>query len=127
MHLNTEASMLIKEITDGAYDSMSVDENLNVFMNTKDKLVPIEQVSSGTMDQIYLALRLASAKLLQGGQGPLPLIFDDSFVNYDEHRLYSTLKWFNEFYDTQIIVFTCHTREAELLESSNIEFNLIQI
>ena len=59
---------------------MSVDENLHVFMNTKTKLVPLEQVSSGTMDQVYLALRLASAKLIQKGDDSLPLIFDDSFV-----------------------------------------------
>ena len=44
---------------------MSIDENLNVFLNTKTKLVPLENVSSGTMDQVYLALRLAAAKLLQ--------------------------------------------------------------
>ncbi|MFR6590366.1 MAG: hypothetical protein ACLURV_09885 [Gallintestinimicrobium sp.] len=39
---------------------MSIDE-LNVFMNTPTKLVPIDQVNGGTMDQIYLALRLAAA------------------------------------------------------------------
>ena len=48
---------------------MSIDENLNVFMNTPSRLVPIEQVSSGTMDQIYLAVRLAAAKLVQNGRG----------------------------------------------------------
>ncbi len=127
MHLNAEASKFIKAITDGVYDSMSVDENLNVFMNTKNKLVPIEQLSSGTMDQIYLALRLASTKLLQGEGEPLPLIFDDSFVNYDEHRLLTTLTWLNKFYDTQILVFTCHKREAFLLHEAETEFNLIQI
>ena len=54
---------------------MSIDENLDVFMNTPSKLVPIEQVSSGTMDQIYLALRLAAAKLVQNGRrDTMPLI-----------------------------------------------------
>ena len=62
---------------------MSIDENLNVFMNTPTKLVPIDQVSSGTMDQIYLALRLAAAKLIQDGKQEMPLIFDDSFSALD--------------------------------------------
>ena len=70
---------------------MSVDENLHVFMNTKTKLVPLEQVSSGTMDQVYLALRLAAAKLIQKGDDPLPLIFDDSFTLYDDDRLRTCL------------------------------------
>ena len=66
LYLNKEASQYITGITGGIYDSMSIDENLNVFLNTKTKLVPLENVSSGTMDQVYLALRLAAAKLLQG-------------------------------------------------------------
>ena len=65
LYLNKEASQYITGITGGIYDSMSIDENLNVFLNTKTKLVPLENVSSGTMDQVYLALRLAAAKLLQ--------------------------------------------------------------
>ncbi|MDO4788522.1 MAG: AAA family ATPase [Johnsonella sp.] len=127
LYLNKEASILIKGITKGAYDSLSVDENLNVFMNTSKKLVPMEQVSSGTMDQIYLALRLASAKLLQGEGEPLPLIFDDSFVNYDESRLKATLEWLHQYYDRQILIFTCHTREEALLKESGIDFNIVKM
>lgn len=50
LYLNKTASELISGITGGIYDSMSVDESLNVFMNTRTRLVPVEQVSSGTMD-----------------------------------------------------------------------------
>ena len=84
LYLNKEASQYITGITGGIYDSMSIDENLNVFLNTKTKLVPLENVSSGTMDQVYLALRLAAAKLLQGSGSGFPLIFDDSFTQYDD-------------------------------------------
>ena len=93
MEVDREASDLISGITGGIYTSMSIDENLDVFMNTPSKLVPIEQVSSGTMDQIYLALRLAAAKLVQNGRrDTMPLIFDDSFVLYDDERLKTALK-----------------------------------
>lgn len=68
-YLNKEAGELIAGITGGVYDSMWIDQNLDIFMNTPGKIVPIEDVSSGTMDQIYLALRLAAARLLQGDTG----------------------------------------------------------
>ena len=129
LYLNKTASQLIDKITGGIYNSMSVDENLNVFMNTKTKLVPVEQVSSGTMDQIYLALRLAAAKLIQvdGDVDQMPLIFDDSFVLYDDERLKTALKWLTKAYDGQVIVFTCHKREAQMLTANQIPYHLISI
>ena len=127
LYLNKEASRLIEQITGGIYNSMSVDENLHVFMNTKTKLVPLEQVSSGTMDQVYLALRLASAKLIQKGDDSLPLIFDDSFVLYDDERLRTALRWLVKAYPGQIIVFTCHQREAQMLTANQIPYHLITI
>lgn len=127
LYLNKTASDLISGITGGIYRSMSIDENLDVFMNTPGKLVPIEQVSSGTMDQIYLAVRLAAAKLVQNGRDTMPLIFDDSFVLYDDDRLRTALKWLVKAYDSQIIIFTCHQREAQLLTANQVKYHLITI
>ena len=127
LYLNKEASDLVGGITGGIYDSLSIDENLNVFLNTKRKLVPIEQVSSGTMDQVYLALRLAAAKLLQGDGEPFPLIFDDSFTQYDEERLRTALKWMAEAYGGQMLIFTCHKRESQILQTHEIDFNYVEI
>ena len=131
LYLNKTASELIAGITGGIYTSLSVDENLNVFLNTKTKLVPLEQVSSGTMDQVYLALRLAAAKLIQGDhlkpEDQMPLIFDDSFVLYDDDRLKTALKWLVKAYTGQIIMFTCHQREAQMLTANLIPYHLIEI
>lgn len=127
LHLNKTASDLISGITGGIYTSMSIDENLNAFMNTRTKLVPIDQVSSGTMDQIYLALRLAAAKLIQGDKEQMPLIFDDSFVLYDDERLRSALKWLAQAYEGQIILFTCHQREAQMMTACQLPYHLINL
>lgn len=127
LYLNKTASQLIKGITGGIYDSMSINENLNIFLNTKSKLVPLEQASSGTMDQVYLALRLAAARLIQGSEDNMPLIFDDSFVLYDEERLKTVLKWLSKTCRGQIIIFTCHQREAQMLTANQIPYNLINI
>lgn len=119
VYLNTSASLYINEITGGAYQSISVDTALNVFLNTPSRLIPVEQVSAGTLDQVYLALRLAIAKFLWPDTS-MPLLFDDSFALYDDRRLHSVLAWFKKAYGGQILLFTCHTREAEQLKGANL-------
>jgi uncharacterized protein YhaN len=143
-HLNKEAGDLISGITGGVYDSMWIDQNLDIYMNTPTKLVPIEDVSSGTMDQIYLALRLAASRLMQkkepdevvsaisstqadSEKSRLPLIFDDSFAMYDEKRLNSALHFIMEIHKGQILLFTCHTRERRMLKESKDKFNFIEL
>lgn len=135
-YLNKEAGDLISGITGGVYDSMWIDQNLEIYMNTPTKLVPIEDVSSGTMDQIYLALRLAASRLMQNGKlaarseaedNRLPLIFDDSFAMYDEKRLNSALHFIMEIHKGQILLFTCHTREKRILKDAKDSFNFIEL
>lgn len=127
LYLNKTTSELISGITGGIYTSISIDENLNAYMNTRKKLIPLEQASSGTADQIYLALRLAAAKFIQNGASRMPLIFDDSFVLYDDDRLRTALNWLSKAYEGQIIMFTCHKREGRILAEAGINFNLIRI
>ncbi len=106
---------------------MSVDDDLNIYLNTQHRLIPISQVSSGTIDQMYLALRLAAANLMQGGQCVIPLMLDDSFVNYDEDRLRNTLCWIVQSIGQQMILFTCHRREAQILSSLMLPYNFIEL
>ena len=127
LYLNKDAAELIEGITGGVYDSISIDENFNVFLNTPNRLVPIEQASSGTMDQVYLALRIAAGRLMQGRAKELPFIFDDSFVNYDSIRLRAALLWIANNVPEQIIVFSCHMREAQLMTATMQDFNLIEL
>ncbi len=128
LYLNRSASDLIKGITGGRYDSLSIDENLNISLNTSDKLIPLDQVSAGTMDQLYLALRLAAADLMQKDGAQLPFLFDDSFVNYDEDRLRLVLKWLSQaFPKRQILIFSCHRREAQLLSASMLPYTLTEL
>lgn len=127
LYLNKTASELINGITGGIYTSMSIDQDLNIFMNTPSRLVPAEQVSSGTIDQIYLAVRLTAAKLVQTEGEQMPLIFDDSFALYDDERLKTALKWLSKAFKGQIILFTCHQREAQLLTANQIDFHYLTL
>ena len=46
---------------------------------------------------------------------------------YDDERLKTALKWLVSAYDSQIVIFTCHQREAQLLTANQIPYNLITI
>ena len=127
LYLNKFASDYISGITGGIYSSMRIDENLNVSMNTKTRFVPLEQVSSGTMDQIYLALRLAAAKLIQYDDDQMPLFFDDSFAFYDDKRLRTVLYWLANSHEVQKVIFTCHHREEQIMTANQIPYHLIQL
>ncbi len=127
-YLNEDVSEFVKKITNGAYDSISVDDRLNIYLNTPDRLVPISSVSRGTMDQIYLALRLGAAKLIMDRSGStLPLLFDETFTLYDDSRLLKTLEFLSSRYEGQIILFTCQSREKQTLEELNIPFTYIEV
>lgn len=126
-HLNKAASAYISGLTGGKYSSLNVDNSLNITINHEGRVIPLSQVSTGTIDQIYLAMRLATADIIRGNKEALPLIFDDCFAMYDNDRLESSLKYLNNNFDSQIIIFTCHTREQALLAHNNIPFNKFEI
>lgn len=127
-YLNQETAKVLSNITNTRYDSLFIDQNLRIFVNTEEKYLPLEQASTGTIDQLYLSLRLAMAKLLQEKQKEyLPLLFDDSFAMYDETRLGAALSFLATEYPSQILLFTCHKREGSVLESKEIPFHKITL
>ena len=126
-YINESASKYLAGISNNIYNSINVDNNLNVTVNTEKRTVPVEQLSAGTIDQIYLSLRLAIAQIINGDNENLPLLFDDCFALYDNDRLRNVLLWLNNNYKGQIIIFTCHTRENEVLQKENINYNKIDI
>ena len=85
-----------------------------------------ERLSVGTIDQLYLALRLSIIKELS--EETVPIILDEVFAYYDNDRLKNILQFLNkEFNNLQIIIFTCTNREQEILDELNINYNLINL
>jgi hypothetical protein len=84
-------------------------------MNTPDRLLTLEQVSFGTMNQVYFAMRITAADLLSGG-ARIPIILDEPFAMYDEERLEKALRYLSGL-PRQVILFSCQTRELDLLSS----------
>lgn len=110
--LNQAISEILDGITEGKYNRVFLDANMEVRIYTPSKLLSLEQVSRGTMEQIYFALRMAVGCMLCGNE-TMPIILDDAFVMYDDTRLKQTLRWLHQS-QRQVILFTCHTREQRL-------------
>lgn len=127
MHLNESASNYIDILTNGKYNSLSIDNALNTTINYDGKMIPLYKVSTGTIDQIYLAIRLSIIDIINRNTDTLPLIFDDCFAMYDDERLEATLKFLYNRINTQILIFTCHNREDSIFNKNNLPANKIQI
>ncbi len=84
----TNAGDLFSRITNGRYVDLIMDEDLNISLirRTGQKKVDLADLSSGTADQLYFALRLSTAKMVCQDKNP-PIILDDSFVYFDDKRL----------------------------------------
>ena len=105
-------SELLVQMTGGRYSSISLDDRMDVNINTPDRLLKISQVSFGTMNQIYFALRIAAGELLSGGKN-LPLLLDEPFAMYDDERLKNALTFLSGS-GRQTLLFTCQSREKLL-------------
>ena len=117
--LNEKTSEIIEQITGGKYTRLFVEDNLKISLLTKEKKIPLERVSRGTIEQIYFALRMASVEIMN--EEEFPIILDETFAFYDEKRLQYTLKWLVEN-KKQVILFTCQKREEELLKKMGISY-----
>lgn len=118
--LNERASEILEYITDGKYNHLIVDKTMKMFLMTADGKISVERVSRGTIEQIYFSIRMAAVELLY--EEEFPVILDDTFVFYDDHRLENILKWLSEN-KKQVILFTCQRREIEAAERLNLPFH----
>ena len=123
--LRRRTSQILSEITGGRYTEVLMDEGLHMMVNTEERTVPLANLSRGTMEQIYFALRMAAGEVLCGRER-FPVILDDVFGMYDEERLKSALRWLYKE-QKQVIISTCHKREMELLEKEGIPFNRLML
>lgn len=122
--LNLAVSEIISEVTGQKYGDLKVDEKLEVKVGWNGDYVLLDRLSAGTIDQVYFALRLAVAELLLGDD-EIPLLLDDSFALYDEARVKAALWKISE--RKQIILFSCHKREQEMLGELGLKYHLVDL
>ena len=115
--MSRRASEIFSAITDGKYRSLETDRQRGITVWDGERKIPAGRLSRGTVEQIYFCMRMAAAEILT--EEPLPLILDDVFAFYDDKRLESVLKWLSG-QGKQVIIFTCHSREEELLRGLTV-------
>lgn len=118
---------IISKISNNRYSNVILNDNegLNVELQN-GSYVPASRLSVGTIDQMYLSLRLSALEEIS--TEVMPIILDEAFAYFDDERLRSMLKYIKtNFEDNQIIIFTCSNREVKALENLKIEYNLINL
>lgn len=123
--LNAEISKWISLLTKDAYDSARLDKDGKLWIVAEHKEVLPESLSRGTLEQIYLALRLAAGSIFMRNE-ELPIFLDEAFAMYDDVRLAETLKALAKT-GRQILIFTCQKREAELLQQAGITYHEVRM
>jgi len=123
--LNEKVSAIVNKITDGKYSEVKIDDQLRVMVKKGNSFVTMEYLSTGTIEQIYLALRLTIADILMSEQ--LPVVMDDIFVTYDNNRLQETLSCLGEYTGRQIIIFATNSGIKDMFDSMNIRCNYIAL
>ncbi|MFT8362867.1 MAG: AAA family ATPase [Sporolactobacillus sp.] len=100
----------LREITGGAYQSLELTDSEGFVACRKDgQRFYASELSRGTAEQIYFALRLALTDMYPAGSERLPIIIDDGFVDFDQRRIDNTYRILSRLSDErQIILFTCH-------------------
>ena len=114
--LGRRTAEIFQQLTNGRYSSVVLDRSFHLSAEpTGDSVYQDAQyLSAGALDQLYLAVRLAICELVLGQGTPVPIILDDALTNFDDERCATALRWLKEeSKHRQIILFTCHNREAE--------------
>jgi len=112
------AQELFGKLTHGRYQRIALgqDFSLSAAAEGENTLYGTLWRSDGTVDQLYLALRLAVAEELTPAA---PLVLDDAFVRFDDERLAKALAILEEAGKTrQVILFTCQSREKQIMEEA---------
>ena len=120
---NKNLSKNIEKISNGKYKKIILNDNIFVELENGSN-IPIDLLSTGTIEQIYLALRLSVIDEISSEK--LPIMLDETFAYYDNERLEETLKFLSQI-DNQIIIFSCTDREKDIFNKLNVDYNLINL
>lgn len=113
------ASKLFADLTMGSFAGLQSDYDdeecpMLIGMRPNDQKLEVHEMSSGTRDQLYLALRLATIEEWVERSGPMPFVMDDILVNFDDDRARATLEVLAQLgAKTQALLFTHHGRDRQ--------------
>jgi uncharacterized protein YhaN len=116
--ISKRAQQYFSRLTGGRYNRLSLSDDLSLQASAEneDTMRSAGWRSDGTIDQLYLSLRLAVADELTPGA---PLILDDALVRFDDQRLQAALDTLREEANNkQVLLFTCQQRENKYIKEN---------
>ena len=118
------ASEFFKDVTDGRYEGLRAPAGESVInaVTAAGEEKGSSQLSRGTREQMYLALRFGLVREFSQNMAPLPVIVDDALVNSDPRRALAAAQGLASLADTnQVLVFTCHPALVEQFQEACLE------
>ena len=118
---------ITSNITNKKYRKIILNDETGLCVEVENgSYMPISLLSTGTIDEMFLSLRLSTLEELS--KENIPIILDETFAYFDDERLKNVLLYLQDTnYDKQIIIFTCTNREIMVLNELKIEYNLITL
>ena len=109
--LNRRAGQILCALTDGRYHAMTLDRDFDASAQSADSLLPRSalSLSRGTVDQLYLSVRLAVCQLCLDPASPL--VLDDALLTFDDGRMALALNYLSGL-GQQVLLFSCQMRES---------------
>lgn len=125
--LTDQLSKNIAKISGGKYQKVVINsENKMQIEDEKGQYIPIERLSIGTIDQMYLALRLSMINEISSEK--MPIILDETFAYFDEERLKNILTYLSiGLKNNQVIILTCSDRERKIMEELGQPYQYIEL
>lgn len=123
--LKKQMSEILGSITQGKYRQLILEKDFTLLLDTGEKCLQMHQISFGTMEQVYFALRMTCAEILCREE-EMPVLLDETFAMYDDKRLFQTLSWLSRR-KSQVLLFTCNKREISALEELGIPYRLVKL
>ena len=118
--LGRRAAEIFRQLTGGRYEGVVLDRQfrLSAEMTGDGVYRDAQLLSAGALDQLYLAVRLAICQLVLPPEREVPMVLDDALANFDDARCAAALEYLaREARNRQILLFTCHSREADFFEN----------
>ena len=116
--LSRRAGELFSRLTGGKYESVLLDRTFSAQAGEAGESIShdAQLLSLGTLDQLYLAVRLAICESVLPESDPPPIVLDDALVRFDDARCRAALDLLlEESKSRQILLFTCQHRESAYL------------
>ena len=120
-------SNIANTISNGKYKKVVFNQEKGLIVELENgDYISANRLSTGTIDELYLSLRLSM--LDEISEEKMPIILDEAFAYFDDERLKNCLLFLEkQSNEHQIIILTCSNREKQILDSLNIQYNLVEL